>query len=333
MMDCLIFTPERHCFCSVVLTRRRYKIVGWTVKPCEPEKNGGFSVRFDVHLESAEEGIDWDKVVRLPTAEETDDYKMYKIIHREQRALKRREARCIFEASGTSEEDDSAQELPTRSMSISEVAALPLLKVDLNDSASPSDSDQWEDSKNAVDGPSDKVYSPWKAMHSRRPAYVPDTTDLETQSPPPQTSRLLRDALTFIAVEPFASIRKRLAPHRESYDGSDDAESNPLIDTRFRPVHWSSPRKSPLKSAFDLSVNELNEIAPFSDFRRRQSSVETTFVSPKSSVADLRTKRGTFRIREHNPVVPTVAASANDDEPSVAVSTLQKSRSRRVATT
>jgi hypothetical protein len=305
-----------------MLTRHRYKIVGWTVRPCEPEKNGGFSVRFDVHFESAEESVDWDKVVRLPTAEETDDYKMYKIIHREQRALKQREAHSIFEASTTSEED-YALGAATRSMSISKVVGLPPHKGNLDDSGSPSDSDHWEDSKNAVDGSSDNTHSPWKAIHKRRPAYVPDVTDLETQSPQPHTSRLLREALAFTAVEPFASLRRRLAPHRNSYDGSEDAEPNQLIDTRFRPVHWNAPPKSPLTSAFGLSYEELNKIAPFSDFQRRRSSVETTFVSPKSSVADFRAKLRTHYTHEHSPRVSIIAESAVDDETPTIVSTAQ----------
>jgi hypothetical protein len=250
-------------------------------------------VRFEINFESAEVDVDWDKIVQRPLAEENDDYKMYKIIHREQREYKKREARNIFESSFATPEDSSSSGVATRSMSISEVAglrALSLLEqssmanVPL-DEGTTSDSDHGE-GKTSVDGTADKTHaSPQSTRHDRRLAYVPGI---------PET----HGASGVAAIEPFATLRNLIGRNRSSYDGSDDVNPAPWIDTRFRPVNWNPAPQLNLRPALDVSDEDLEKIAPFSDLRRRrQSSGEITLPSPKTSIADLKMRRLASRRR------------------------------------
>ena len=289
MMACLRL-DDFYVVSSMLTQCLSFKIVGWAIRPCDPDKNDGYTVRFDVHFESAETTVDWDKIAKIPTAEQSDDYLMYKTIHREQREYKRREAHDIFETSfppGLSDAE-SSHGIQSRSMSISEIAGLGSTEFLRTQSSSNSDSDQWEESKTAVDGSSDKAY-----FRVRRPAFMPDLITPLSRGISRTTSmrNLLRAPLGFAAVEPFASLRKTLTPQRTSYDGSDDAgPPGRIIDTRFRPVNWNPAPKHNLRPAFDVSDEDLLTIAPFSDLRRRLSSADTIAVSPKTSIADFRAR-------------------------------------------
>jgi hypothetical protein len=258
-----------------------------------------------VHFQSEETSENWDKILQVPTAGETDDYKMYKIIHREQREYERRGARDIFESIIPSPEEVSPQlGTPFRSMSLSQVAVMYDLdgkhpsdaahkqQVDSHvPGSSTSDSGHSNasiENKTPMDGSSDKAMSPLSLIQSRRVA-LSDLFILSSEGPNGTSSNQnhIRTPLGFAAVEPFATLRRQSDTRQRSYDGSDDYLADlpaPSIDTRFRPVNWNPAPRVHIAPAFDLSEDTLNQIAPFSDLKRKTSMDAT--ISPKTSNAD-----------------------------------------------
>jgi hypothetical protein len=298
-------------------------------RPIDPEKNGAHTVRYDVHFQSEETSENWDKILQVPTAGETDDYKMYKIIHREQREYERRGAREIFESiTPLSEEASSKLGTPFRSMSLSQVAVMYDLdgkhpsdtahkqQVDSHiPRSSTSDSGHSNasiENKTPMYGSSDKAMSPLSLIQSRRVA-LSDLFILSSDGPkgcPKGTSsnqNHIRTPLGFAAVEPFATLRRHSDIRQRSYDGSDDYLADlpsPSIDTRFRPVDWNPAVRVHIAPAFELSEDTLNQIAPFSDLKRKTGM--DAAISPKTSIAEFRSRFGRSRSLERGSSNETI---------------------------
>jgi hypothetical protein len=144
------------------------------------------------------------------------------------------------------------------------------------------------ENKTPMDGSSDKAMSPLSLIQSRRVA-LSDLFILSSEGANGTSSNQnhIRTPLGFAAVEPFATLRRQSDTRQRSYDGSDDYLADlpaPSIDTRFRPVNWNPAPRVHIAPAFDLSEDTLNQIAPFSDLRRKTSMDAT--ISPKTSNAD-----------------------------------------------
>lgn len=265
------------------------------MEPIKPEKNEGQYVRFNVHFESTEVYVNWDKVLRVPTAEETDDYKMYKIIHREQREYQRRGAR--------EESDAVSLSMPQAESQVGLGPALRLLSLDYrtptseqarsnsghatkhvnfkdSTSSTPNSSSSTPslESKTPVDGSSDYDLPSITLARSRRPAYstdlFPSISEHIADTPPTRHGDQL--TMSISKIEPFSSLRRK-------HIGPDGQRVDSLI--HFQHVNWNPEARSTLAPAFSLPEETLHKIAPFSDLRKR-ASIETN-LSPKASVTGL----------------------------------------------